>query len=402
MTDKVSSNTVMPNGKKWLILSHAFNMDGRAASQTITDKIPYLLSAGIEPIAFSAITGLKDQRFPHKQFLPWGPSGFRFDFRHWVANRYGRGSFYKLTTRFVSIFLTPFIALERVMLGYSSQWSWAFPAFFHGLSLIRQGKVCVIYSTGGAWSAHLAGLWLKWATGIFWIAEVHDPLIIRTGSTDDGSSRPKNRDAFFRKYLESKLCQSANIVWWFTDGALSYAKKRNPILDTKYGAQGISIVPGANPPNGSLEKNTHSYGQYLNLCHFGSLASDRSLSQVLQCLSGLFTKYPIARNHIRIHAYGAPLDALTLKVKDEASLNDVLIAHGRLERDPLTGLSGRQRVAIKMQEADVLLMLHGTDQWCAEYIPSKFYEYLWVPRPIWAITYRNEQLDKMLLDRLCY
>jgi hypothetical protein len=91
--------------KRWLILTHAFNMDGRAASLTITDKIPYLLEAGVEPIVFSAITGIKDQRFPHHQFIAWGPSGFRFDFRHWVANQYGRGLFYKVTTRTVSLLL---------------------------------------------------------------------------------------------------------------------------------------------------------------------------------------------------------------------------------------------------------------------------------------------------------
>ena len=50
-------------------------MDGRAASLTITDKIPYFLDAGVQPIVFSAITGLKDQRFPHEQFLA-GSFGF--------------------------------------------------------------------------------------------------------------------------------------------------------------------------------------------------------------------------------------------------------------------------------------------------------------------------------------
>jgi hypothetical protein len=53
---------------RWLILSHGFNMDGRAASQIVTDKIPYFLEVGIKPIVFSAITGSKDERFPHKQF----------------------------------------------------------------------------------------------------------------------------------------------------------------------------------------------------------------------------------------------------------------------------------------------------------------------------------------------
>lgn len=391
-----------PVGKNWLIISHGFNMDGRAASQTITDKIPYLLSAGINPVVLSAITGLKDQRFVHEQFLPWGPSGFRFDFRHWVANRYGRGIFYKFTTRAVSILLSPFILLERLVLGFSSQWSWTFPAFLHGLSLIWQGKVDLVYSTGGAWSAHLAGLWLKCLTGKFWIAEIHDPLIIRNDPADDGKSKLNNRDARFRRYLEQQICEKADVAWWFTDGALLYAKKRNPALNTNSGARGIVITPGANPPNEKQAHPSHSYGKYLNLCHFGSLASDRSLSQILLCLGEFFDKYPHARECIRIHAYGAPLDSLSIQVRERLSLSDVLISHGRLEKDLDTGLSGRERVAIKMHEADVLILLHGTDEWCAEYIPSKFYEYLWVPRPIWAITHRNAQLDKMLLDRLCY
>ena len=53
------------------------------------------------------------------------------------------------------------------------------PAFIHGWSLVRQGKIDLIYSTGGAWSAHLAGLWLKKTTGLPWVAEIHDPLVIR-------------------------------------------------------------------------------------------------------------------------------------------------------------------------------------------------------------------------------
>ena len=99
----------MSADQRWLILSHGFNMDGRAASQTITDKIPYLLEAGIKPTVFSAITGIADQRFPHRQFLAWGPSAFRFDFRHWFANQYGRGIAYKIITGFVSILLLSLI-----------------------------------------------------------------------------------------------------------------------------------------------------------------------------------------------------------------------------------------------------------------------------------------------------
>jgi len=374
-------------------------MDGRAASQTITDKIPYLLDAGINPIVFSAITGIKDQRFPHHQFLAWGPAAFRFDFRHWIANQYGRGALYKILTRTISILLAPLIGLEKLFLGYSSQWSWAMPAFIHGLKLIHAGKVDVVYSTGGAWSAHLAGLWLKKATGVKWIVEIHDPLVIRKSPADEGSEKPSNRDAQFRQFLEKNIIRHADFVWWFTDGALHYAKARNVNLNTPGNAHGLMVLPGANPPGGSASANSHAYSDTLNLCHFGSLAKDRSLSTILNAVNALLKKFPQAREHIRIHAYGAPLDALTVDAINQFGFEDVLLAHGRLEKDPMSGMSGRERVVEKMQEADVLILLHGNDEWCAEYIPSKFYEYLWTGRPIWGITHRNQQLDQMLSER---
>ena len=387
---------------KWLILSHGFNMDGRAASQTITDKIPYFLDAKIQLTVFSAITGLKDQRFPHKQYLAWGPAAFRFDFRHWMANRFGRGALYKILTPLATIVLAPFIALEKLLLGYSSQWSWAFPAFIHGFFLIRSKKVDVLYSTGGAWSAHLAALWLKKITGVYWIAEIHDPLVIRSSPEDLGFEKPRQRDARFRQYLEKQLCRYADLVWWFTDGALHYAKVRNAHLGEASNAQAFVVLPGAEPPMNASSGSHHEYGQYLNLCHFGSLANDRSLSTILEVLVYLFVKYPEAKNRIRIHAYGAALDPHTKESIAKFKYENIVIAHGRIEKDPQTGKSGREQIVEKMQQADVLILLHGDSEWCAEYIPSKFYEYLWTERPIWGITHRNPQLDRMIVERGAY
>jgi len=374
-------------------------MDGRASSQTITDKIPYFLDAGIKPIVLSAITGKKDDRFQHKQFLAWGPAAFRFDFRHWIANKYGRGFLYKLLTRTVSILLAPLIGLEKLSLGYSSQWSWAMPAFMHGLRLIRQKKVNLIFSTGGSWSAHLAGLWLKKRTGLPWIAEIHDPLVIRKDPNDQGFNKPKNRDAQFRQYLEKQICKYADLVWWFTDGALHYAKVRNVNLNASNDARGIVVIPGAEPPVNKSNASLHAYGNKLNLCHFGSLAKDRSLSTILLAVFALIKKYPEAREAIQIHAYGAPLDELSKQAIESFACQDLFLAHGRLEMDHKTSKSGRERVIEKMQIADVLILLHGDDEWCAEYIPSKYYEYLWTGRPIWAITHRNVQLDEMIQER---
>jgi hypothetical protein len=162
------------------------------------------------------------------------------------------------------------------------------------------------------------------------------------------------------------------------------------------------VLPGAEPPGGLSASQVHQYSKHLNLCHFGSLANDRSLSTILRALVPMFQKFPEARERIRIHAYGAPLDPFTTEAVKNLQFEDVLLAHGRLEKDLGTGKSGRERVVEKMQSADVLILLHGNDEWCAEYIPSKLYDYLWTGRPIWGITHRNPQLDQMLLDRGAY
>ncbi len=399
-----SKNLSSSGHQNWLVLSHGFNMDGRAASQTITDKVPYLMNAGIQLFVLSATTGSKDRRFFHQQLIAWGPAAFRFDFRHWFANRFGRRLLYKIITPLVSIVLSPLILLEKLVWGYSSQWSWAFPAYLAGLRLIRQGKVNLIYSTGGAWSAHLAGLWLKKKTNLAWIVEVHDPLVIRRDEADLGLEIPKEPDAKKRHWLEQQICQHADLVWWFTEGALHYAKKRNPHLGNQRHAKGVMIIPGANPPDvdAVIAQTSHHYDSHLNIAHFGSLAEDRSLTQVLEVLPQFFTEYPQAKDQIRFHIYGAQLDRKSKEWLNQSTYQDNVIEHGRLEFDPSTGLTGRQRIAIEMQQSDILLLLHGNTEWCREYIPSKLYDYYWTNRPIWGLVYENPQLNTLLSERESY
>ena len=76
---------------RWLIIAHAFNMDGRAASQTITDKLPHLINAGVEIVVLSGVSGRQDTQVEHHQLWPMGPAGFRFELRHVLRKRWGDG-----------------------------------------------------------------------------------------------------------------------------------------------------------------------------------------------------------------------------------------------------------------------------------------------------------------------
>jgi hypothetical protein len=369
---------------RWLILSHGFNMDGRAASQTITDKIPHLLAAGIKPQIISAVTGSLDRKVSHRQLFPWGPSGLRFDFRHWLRLRVGRGFVYKLVVAVVSVFLAPFIIFERVALGLSSQWSWAIPTAIVGVFRVWTDKVDLVYSTGGAWSAHLAGWVIKKVTGCVWIVELHDPLAQAGRGFAD-----LNRDEKARLWLERKICSDADHVWWFTRGALERAQQRNPQLKDR----GFSVLAGAEPP---MAEGRHVYGEKLRISHFGSLAPGRSLKPFLAAVTDLAIEVPSFCDHLEVHIYGVALDKESRLAVEKLARDGLVICHGRVERDSISGRSGREQIMALMQESDVLLLLHGEGPECAEYIPSKFYEYLWARRPIFALTYENAEFDELL------
>ncbi len=368
----------------WLILSHCFNMDGRAASQTITDKLPHLMARGIAPIVLSGVSGKHDERFLHLQLLPWGPSGLRFDLRHVVAMRFGRGLLYRLITLAISVMLAPFIVLERLLFGLQNHASWVFPATFRSLLLIRRHRPAVIYSTGGAYSAHLAGYWLKKITGLPWIAEIHDPMV-REGEAGD-------RNARFMAKLEGAICRHADLAWWFTEGALEMARRRHPEL----GARGIVVLPGAEPPKSDA---VYRRSDTMAICHFGSLSDTRSLAPVVRALDALLSKEPQWRPLVRVHVYGGSIDAAAAREIGQRKLQDMFVAHGRLEYSAETGRSGREQVVELMHQADCLLLVHGSIADCREYIPSKVYEYFWARRPVIALTHENPQLDSMVRAR---
>ncbi len=370
--------------ERWLILSHGFNMDGRAASLTITDKMPHLMEAGIEPIVLSAVTGTRDKRFRHDQLLPWGPAGFRFDLRHLLALRWGRDWRYRTVTALVSLMLVPFILLERLLFGLQSQWSWMPAAVFRGLWIIRKEKPALIYSTGGAYSAHWAGFWLKRLTGVRWIAEVHDPMVFP-------GTVPATRNLKFWARLEGMICREADLAWWFTDQALASARRRHPEL----GQRGLVILPGAEPPQASA---TYVKGENLILGHFGSLSTVRSLKPMVEALSSFRKRKPEMASRLYVHCYGGAIDSAARQAIRAHGLEAHIVDQGRLEWDPVTRLSGRERIQQRMHQADGLLLLHGTTADCAEYIPSKFYDYLWARRPVIGLVHLNPQLMQLIND----
>jgi hypothetical protein len=369
--------------QRWLIISHAFNMDGRAASHTITDKLPHLKAAGIEVVVLSGVSGEQDQEFEHHRLWPSGPAGLRFELRHVLRKRFGKGVIYRLLMLLASLVLLPGMVVEKLLRPLESSWSWWLTAYLKGRALAREQPFDLIYSTGGAYAAHVAGRALKFATGTPWLAEVHDPLVV-PGTTPRTPHQKKQAD------IERQICSDADLAIWFTDQALASARARHPQL----GERGKMMLPGIDRPFDLLPP--YQRGATFVVGHFGSLSASRSMLPFLGALELLKARRPELVAQTELHIYGGAIDALAAQKLEASPVRDRVRQFGRIEADPATGLSGRDQILHRMRGVDVLLLLHGEDPLCEEYIPSKLYEYFWMQRPILSIVHRNPQMAAMI------
>ena len=369
----------------WLLLSHAFNMDGRAASHTITDKIPHLLALGVKPIVLSAVTGRQDEIVEHHRLLPWSAVGLRFDLRHVLRRHLRSKAVYKTAVGLMTLLLSPLYLLEKFFIRLEPQWSWVFPAYVKGAKIIRERKPELIYSTGGANSAHWAGYLLAKKFSLPWVAEIHDPMVYPNWERTTAAYR-------FGGWLEGKICERADVAIWFVETALARAKARHPELEDR----GKVMIPGADRP--AFGKIPYERGEELVIGHFGSLAPTRNLAGFLKGVEALLEKKQALVKIVRIEVYGSGLDSVSAHAVAKFPHPKVVRGIGRLERDPVTGESGRDRVLKRMQTVDALLLLHGTGDFCEEYIPSKLFEYLWAQRPIIGLVWKNPHLDRILTE----
>ena len=373
------------NNQTWLILSHAFNMDGRAASQTITDKIPHLIKLGVKPVIISGILGRKDKKLEHHQIVSALPVGMKFDLRHYLKNRISSRLIYRIIMLALTILLSPLYLLEKFLMPIETTWSWSISAYLTGRRIIAKQRPNLIYSTGGAYSAHLAGYWLSRHYNIPWIAEIHDPMVY------EGQPITKARRKFLL-WLEKIICTHADVVWWFTRTAMDRARQRNPQL----GDRGHWVIAGVDAPD--FEKVAYQRSKQLLIGHFGSLSATRNLEEFLTALDIFISTDRKRAETVRFYIYGGSMDAISAKAIEKFPYSCVIENRGRLENNPITGESGRLRVLKRMNEMDCLLLLHGTDAFCQEYIPSKYFEYLWTQRPVLGLVHSNSQLTDMLKE----
>ena len=205
---------------------------------------------------------------------------------------------------------------------------------------------------------------------------------------------PATTSAKPNKKMQAKVellsCTDADVAICCTDQALASARLRHPAL----GDRGRMMLPGIDPP--FQVPPPYRPGAKFVIGHFGSLSITRHLGPIIAALEGLRQERPDLVEATELHVYGGPLDPVSSERLANSSVRQCVRHFGRIEADPQTGLSGREQILLRMRAVDVLLLLHGQEPICAEYIPSKLYEYLWMQRPIVALVHCNAQMAQMI------
>ncbi len=259
----------------WIIFSYFSNINGKASSQHIDDRIPHLASLGVKPFIISSICGDRAKDVAHYRVPSVAPSGLRFELRYLKR----RNTIFKFAAIPLLVIILPLYLIEKAIINLESEWSWFPLAFLRGLLLHRKFHFDLIYSTGGPASAHLAAGLLARCAKIPWIAEFQDPIVFKDWNRSKTALRINSR-------LERFILDNASLVVFLTEGAKEMALSRTAADAAKTHV----IYPGASPAG--EPQTIYRKGNFCRFAHFGSFGGSRNPGTFMEGLQIVLDQKP--------------------------------------------------------------------------------------------------------------
>lgn len=358
----------------WLIISYFSGIDSLACSHHIDDRLGCLQDQGIEPILLSSLCAPHRSDIQCYRIPSLAPSGLTYEIRYLSKRIFGDNPKKRILQLPASILLLPWYGLESLLLHFECTWSWYLTAGRFAEHIARKHDIEIIYSTGGAASAHLAGLKCAQRTGTPWIAEFQDPIV------GNWIKRRKSEQAYNTR-LEMQVAQSADAVIYMTRTAMEEARIR-----TKLENNLRFIYPGAAPLTVNQIQNSDTANQKLVIGHFGSLGRDRDPKSVLDALIRLVQKHPDARSNTNLLLVGH-MDTFQKAMLKDFPYPEMIDSRGKVTRAESLAW---------MNTCNLLLLIQNKSQEASVTIPSKAYEYLQTGLPVLGLTYNNPELQSIL------
>jgi len=255
---------------------------------------------------------------------------------------------------------------------------WILPSLIKGASIIKDNKIDLIIATCPMFSSVVIGLLLSKITGVKLILDYRDPWTNRDYAYCKIFGRRINH-LFERKSISraSSLVFSSHIM---KEDFIAFLGKHSN-ASCHVITNGFHETPTVSP------LSLGSDG--INMVYAGNLYGERKIRLLAEPLIQLLHEGMITTDSFCLNIFGN-LNEDDKKVIREYGLNNIVKKHSRVPYDKMLRY---------LKGADILLLLSGSDVRYA--IPFKFFDYLSVKKPIFAVAPSNSGIQYMMKDIDC-
>lgn len=245
-------------------------------------------------------------------------------------------------------------------------WDWARGAARYVLRSIKFAPGDVFVSFGQPMSDHLAGLKIKRARGVPWIAHFSDPW------SDNALLKRGPVSARLNRWMEHSVIANADCVIMTSEEAADLMMAKYPSgLRTK-----VRVIPHAFDKTAYPTRTRPEQDKVVIFRHLGNFYQQRSPQALLNGIRILAQHHPDALANVSFELVGAFEKDL------EKKLDWSGLPPGLVEIKPPVGYCDSLRL---MVEADVLLVIDAPAE-LSVFLPSKLVEYIGSGRPVFGIT----------------
>jgi len=266
-----------------------------------------------------------------------------------------------------------------------SETGWILPALMAGRGVVRGSDVACLFSSGPAWSSHLAALGLARLTGLPWVAHFRDPW--SQGSAYLGESRWVDRA---NARLERAVVQRADTVICVTERHTDLFRRHYAsCAPEKFVTvpNGYDNTEWEQAEQDAAAGGARAKGGRFVITYAGALYVGRSPLLVLEALRRLSQTGDLALERVRLDVVVS--DGVG-QLPDGRDIMDVAREMGLGSSVQVLGPLPRRETLGRLLVSDLLLLLGHN---YIVQIAGKLYEYLRSGRPILALAPAGAQTD---------
>ena len=360
--------------KKIIFVSYNIGFHGDVTAEWASDKLRALEHSGDEVLIVCSPAGSIDSETGFQTKIVW-PIGYQ-DFSEQIKSLRAKGKKIPVAKTILPLVLANTVGRIWDWLFFklassvgSGRYSWSLPAALTVAWHAAKMRGSVIFSTGGPTGAHLAASIASIATRRPHYLEAQDPLYAAEMPLNATSEK-------VLIWLEGFLIRHSRKSVFVTRLAAYRASLRHPNAADKVEA----IYPGSWKVGGQIRKKAKRHN--FRILHVGTLYGTRNLDNLFLALDRLYLNFPDKKGKVQIVQKGL----VACENRSEY-----------LERDDfvLLPLGSRAEALSEALASEALLLVQNTDTRSQETIPYKFYDYLNLGVPIFALL-NNEELRHLV------